>query len=287
MSDFVTKLKTNQGDKQIDFQALGNFPAMAVGQTLKVTAVDENGVPTAWEGMDPASALTNHRFKTFYSLAQVNSELTNDSTPFEVANAMPDYSILIMQTGGSLSYAGGLTPLAENGLLTITKPTIARVSFHFAGEVTGQYHAFLRSDASHFTGWYKLYDNNDIHLELNTMYGMSHIGQTVGSETIAGIATSMPNYSILIHGVTTDNAAIYPSNYGLLTVKRTFSSRIEFRFVTTAGVEYTAFYSVNSGGDVWTGWQMQYSEKNIKAGTTDLTAGSSELATGHLYFVYE
>ena len=50
MAEFIKKIATSQGEKQIDFQSLGNFPICQPGQTLKVIAVDENGRPTAWEG---------------------------------------------------------------------------------------------------------------------------------------------------------------------------------------------------------------------------------------------
>lgn len=55
MAEFVTAFETTEGIKKYDFQSLGNFPACQVGQTLKVTAVDANGQPTAWEAVKVAS----------------------------------------------------------------------------------------------------------------------------------------------------------------------------------------------------------------------------------------
>lgn len=49
MADFIKKFETDQGDKQVDFQALGNFPKAKVGQVLKVKAVDADGNPIEWE----------------------------------------------------------------------------------------------------------------------------------------------------------------------------------------------------------------------------------------------
>ena len=49
MADYIKKIATNEGDKQIDFQALGNFPKAEVGQVLKVKAVDADGNPIEWE----------------------------------------------------------------------------------------------------------------------------------------------------------------------------------------------------------------------------------------------
>lgn len=91
-------------------------------------------------------------------------------------------------------------------------------------------------------------------VNLTTYSDLSQIGLTVGSETIKNIATNLPNNSMLVVGITTDNAAIYPTQYGTLTVKRSIQSRIEFEFVTTAGGKFVAFYAINSSGDTWTAW---------------------------------
>lgn len=95
--------------------------------------------------------------RIYNKLSDISSDLTSDSTPFEVANAMEDGSMLIMQTSGSYTYTGGLIPQAEHGILTIIKESIARVSFEFIGETTGFYDAYLRSTADRFTGWRRHY----------------------------------------------------------------------------------------------------------------------------------
>lgn len=91
-------------------------------------------------------------------------------------------------------------------------------------------------------------------VNITTYSDLSQIGLTVGSETIADIATNLPVNSMLIVGITTSNAAIYPTQYGLLTVRKSIGSRIEFEFVTTAGGKFVAFYAINSSGDTWTAW---------------------------------
>ena len=51
-------------------------PATAtVGQTIRVSAVDENGVPTAWEAFDPF-VLTDESTGIKYKLTVVDSKLT-------------------------------------------------------------------------------------------------------------------------------------------------------------------------------------------------------------------
>ena len=115
---------------------------------------------------------------------------------------------------------------------------------------------------------------SEFSFNMKTFTSLEDIGLTTGSETIATIAANLPNNSMLIFTVAASNASIYPTNYGLVTVKRTSSARIEFTMVTTAGVLYTGFYTIVSAGDTWTGWI-----KALKADgdtmTGDLTINNS------------
>lgn len=95
--------------------------------------------------------------RIYNNLSDISSDLTSDSTPFEVASAMEDGSMLVTATSGTQSNTGGLIPRAENGALIIIKYNIARVSFEFIGEATGFYDAYLRSTADRFTGWRRHY----------------------------------------------------------------------------------------------------------------------------------
>lgn len=95
--------------------------------------------------------------RIYKDLGEISSALTTNSTPFEVANAMEDGSMLIMPTSGSYTYTGGLIPQAEHGILTIIKESIARVSFEFIGENTGFYDSFMRSISGNFKGWRRHY----------------------------------------------------------------------------------------------------------------------------------
>lgn len=96
--------------------------------------------------------------QTYYnSLDKISSSLNTDSTPFEVASAMANWSMLTLITSGSASYTGGLIPQAENGVLVIVKTVIDRVYFQFFGEVTGYYDSFMRTVAGNFKGWRRHY----------------------------------------------------------------------------------------------------------------------------------
>ena len=100
MSEFVTQFETEQGNKKYDFQSLGNFPTAEVGQFLKVTAVDENGNPTAWE---MAEAL--------------NPDMSNlDETA--------DLSWLAAMMGASKVVAGSYTGNAGDEIQTVYEQTI-------------------------------------------------------------------------------------------------------------------------------------------------------------------
>lgn len=55
---FAKRFLIDGKEEQIDFQALGNFPPMKVGQTLRVTEVDANGAPTKWEAGALATSQT-------------------------------------------------------------------------------------------------------------------------------------------------------------------------------------------------------------------------------------
>lgn len=135
---------------------------------------------------------------------------------------------------------------------------------------------YLRSDTEDggSSTTYAIYGEHNTSVKLKTYSALSEIGLTTGSETIADIATNLPNNSMLVVGITTSNATVYPSNYGLLTVKRTSSTRIEFEFVTTAGKLFTAFFSITSSGNSWSDWH-EYATK------TDLeNAGGAKVVTG-------
>ena len=126
-------------------------------------------------------------------------------------------------------------------------------------------------------------------LNMKMYTDLTQIGLTAGSETIATIASKLPTYSRLVLTVgSTNNASIYPDgNYGLLVVDKTVNTRIMFMFTNNAGTQWIGTYSIASSGDTWTDWFRTYSSKNIRYGTSDLTAGSTALSTGDIYLVYE
>ena len=130
-------------------------------QNKKIAAADVGAVPITRKinnkalSTDISLTAADVGTKRIYNnLSDISSGLTNDSTPFEVANAMEDGSMLVTATSGTQS---NLLPRAENGTLIIIKYNIARVSYEFIGEATGFYDAYLRSTADRFTGWRRHY----------------------------------------------------------------------------------------------------------------------------------
>lgn len=98
------------------------------------------------------------------------------------------------------------------------------------------------------------YGTHNARLDFKIYASLADIGLSAGRETIAAIASNLPNQSVLIFSVATSNAAIYPTSYGLVTVKRTSATRISFEFIATSGVSYNGFYSITTNGNTWTGW---------------------------------
>jgi hypothetical protein len=64
----------------------------------------------------------------------------------------------------------------------------------------------------------------------------------------------------------------------------TAKKQIAFGYKGTVA-DNIVFRTCNDG--TWTGWKQLYTSANITYGTSELTAGSSSLATGNIYFQYE
>lgn len=131
----------------------------ALSADIALTATDVGARSDTWV---PTAPQVCNGITFYKNLAQISSSLTTNSTPYDVANAMEDGSMLIMATSGSGTYTGGLIPQPEHGMLTIVKDSIARVSFEFIGENTGFYDSFLRTAAGNFKGWRRHYTNANL-----------------------------------------------------------------------------------------------------------------------------
>ena len=90
---------------------------------------------------------------------------------------------------------------------------------------------------------------------------LSQIGLTFGTETIAAIAEALPNNSTLMYTVSSENAKIYPSNYGKCYVQKT-EGRVEFQYALSKDpMKYFGVYYEQTAE--WSGWNCLYHTGNI------------------------
>ena len=125
------------------------------------------------------------------------------------------------------------------------------------------------------------------------------IGLTIGSESIEGIVANLPDNSQLFVVVGADGADIYPSKYGVLYAYKKNDTRTHFEFFEkSTGKRYYGVYD-SSISTPWQGWNIMYTAQHkpkpseIEAAPapiisqTDITAGTTALATGQSYHVYK
>ena len=131
-------------------------------------------------------------------------------------------------------------------------------------------------------------DIENLQMSIKTFTSLEEIGLTVGSETIYTIAEAMPDYSVLLtYTGIRNNSAILPGSYGVLEVTKTDGYYTVFRFTEYYDDEVSHYMGMYDSGD-WTGWTLiNGGDESFTYGTADLTAGSSPLETGKVYFVYE
>lgn len=121
MSDYVKAMRMHNGEeKKIDFQSLGNFPAMKVGQFLQVAAVDENGQPTAWVAYNE---LDGELVLQRYGLGGYSRLKKN-------ANADGDYGLQLQDYGDDGSFMG-LTVCAKSQKLEFKKKAAGATEYTY------------------------------------------------------------------------------------------------------------------------------------------------------------
>lgn len=81
-----------------------------------------------------------------------------------------------------------------------------------------------------------------------------HLGIEVGSETIESIMSALPSGSILVTGISTANANIFPiTGGGTLVVTKSYSNRARFEFWAAASTISNYWIGLHNAG-YWSGW---------------------------------
>lgn len=131
------------------------------------------------------------------------------------------------------------------------------------------------------TNYYRLYgEHNKPTLSDIAFLGTNPIS-TTGNDTTANWATLGSGYAWYN---TANQLTNQPSQWGFVVSYSQGADIFQIWNSQSGGPTY--FRSGNGAG--WNGgWRKNYDTSTITASTTDLTAGSSSLATGNIYLVYE
>ena len=119
---------------------------------------------------------------------------------------------------------------------------------------------------------------------IKTYTTLEQIGLTKGSETLIGIATNLPDDSILTLTITTEyNITEYPYKYGILVVQKLNNYRVGFTFFQDNGtVEWINYY--NAGGSDVKGWARLCGTSVTDVAQTTITPLHSNVTSGSVYY---
>jgi len=197
--------------------------------------------------------------KVYTSMEDIGIEYGNETIK-DIAYNLPANSTLIFHKKGA--HVSPEVYPGRAGILTVEKADNAtRVSFKFESSVMYQvgFFDFLNtSDPNNteamWSGWTNL-------LSLKSFTTFEEIGLTGGSETIKDIVEKIPLNSILQTLIISSygNREIYPTNAGILTVKKSsHNGRVFFMFENELGGYfgyYNSYYDNNPKYNSWSGWR--------------------------------
>ena len=107
--------------------------------------------------------------------------------------------------------------------------------------------------------------------KLQTYVSYADIGLTIGSESIEGIVTKLPDNSQLFVVVGADGAKIYPATYGVMYAYKKNDTRTHFEFFEkSTGKRFYGVYD-SSLSTPWQGWNMVYTAQH-KPSASDISA---------------
>ena len=196
-------------------------------------------------------------------------------------------TILTHQTDGVIDNQLTLSPTATylNKPLTVssggtgaTDAATARTNLGITPDNIGAAKSAHTHSIANVTNLQSSLDERALSSEHNIKhyYAFSQIGLTDGTETIQTIASSMPDASILTVFIGDGcNTAIYPSQYGLLTVTKwsTYRTRFEFSAHTDNRHWFGVCYN-----ETFYGWHEVYTENHLPTlADLGVTATAAEL----------
>lgn len=257
-----------------------------------ITATNEN-----WDVVDEKlhNISSTRNLKTYTTLEQLG--LTNGSETIEsMINAMPNFSVLQCATSSQNNMS--IYPSEFGGTLIIEK------SFGNRAKLT--YFAQTKEWVGHYFnntwyGWNLSFDEinpptanqvgalpvNGTATNSNKVNGDILTGQT--SILDYALTLGVGTYEFSLNGAAYTGGDLPHSNYsyGRATIHKRADNAITV-FLWGFNISNAKVPAFNQyGNNVWSGWQFINTNPEYSYGTNDLTAGTSALATGKLYFVYE
>jgi len=255
---------------------------------------------------------TNNPHKTTAAqvgLGNVPNVTTNDQTP----TYTPASANAALASGEKLSVAFGKIAKATNSLISHLADTVG----HITSTERATWNAKLDSSSTASKATADASGNNIANTYATKTTVTSHtgnvsnphkvtaaqIGAVPASETSSFNFTNKSLNTVNIDEVTGYNyiTAISESGHGTVPINNWLNvvNLWSMHFVTQ--IAFTCLASATANRSVqmwirerymndiagWTEWKLVHNASTITAGTTDLTAGTSPLETGHIYIVYE
>ena len=266
---------------------------------LKDSSGGTNNTLNVWS--DTTSAFVevgklNVNMDNYYTKSEVDAELAKKANADEVLK--PDAIV------ADLTTTSGTTVLSSAGLQTELDKKVGKSAILSAVSATPSDENTL-SEKAVKTELDKKIDKTSIATSIdssstdtqvasakciNDNYGiktyttLEQIGLTKGSETLIGIATNLPDDSILTLTITTEyNITEYPYKYGILVVQKLNNYRVGFTFFQDNGtVEWINYY--NAGGSDVKGWARLCGTSVADVAQTTITPLHSNVTSGSVYY---
>lgn len=217
----------------------------------------------------------------YTSLTQIN--VTSGSETIEsIVEALPDNSNLVY----SVSTAEESIYPTNYGLVTVTKLTNGRTKFEFISTIGTVYVGMYNVGAdSPWTGWKKVY--NEVSKPTPADIGAAasshnHSASNITSGTLPVARGGTGNTSVDTTPTSGSTKMVTSGGVYTALAGKADSSHTQAASTITAGTFSATGVKAKSGTDYSTA-----RVRNISAGTADLTAGTSTLESGSLYFTYK